>query len=147
MSILRSAFGDRSILVAQRTSDWRGAVWLAGEGLVASGRTTPDYTSQMVATVEELGPYIVLAPGLALAHAHPGPAVLNQGLSLVTLATPVNFGNPKNDPVDVVIGLAASDHEGHLDLMGALAVFLSDDNMMTKLRKVTVREELLELLD
>ena len=43
--------------------------------------------------VDEHGPYIVIAPGLALAHARPGPEVLADGLAVVTLAEPVPFGH------------------------------------------------------
>src|SRR5947208_427159 len=45
--------------------DWRAAVRASGEALVAAGITTPAYTDQMIATVEALGPYIVLAPVIA----------------------------------------------------------------------------------
>ena len=107
-------------------TDWRAAVRLAGDALVASGATTPAYTDEMVATVEQLGPYIVLAPGIALAHARPSPAVLRAGMSLVTLREPVPFGHRQNDPVRLVIGLAAVDEEGHIAALSTLAEFLSD---------------------
>ena len=38
------------------------------DALVASGATTPAYTDEMVATVEQLGPCIVIAPGIAPSH-------------------------------------------------------------------------------
>jgi PTS system ascorbate-specific IIA component len=107
-------------------ADWRAAVRLAGDALVASGATDAPYTDAMVATVEELGPYIVLAPGIALAHARPSPAVHRAGISLVTLLRPVPFGNRENDPVGLVIGLAAADEEGHVTALATLAEFLAD---------------------
>jgi PTS system ascorbate-specific IIA component len=115
-----------AIRIGETAADWRGAVRLAGDALVASGATTPDYTNQMVATVEQLGPYIVIAPGIALAHSRPSPAVLRAGLSLVTLRDPVAFGHRKNDPVSLVIGLAAVDEEGHITALSTLAEMLSD---------------------
>ena len=75
-----------AIRLGETAADWRAAVRLAGDALVASGATTPAYTDEMVATVEQLGPYIVIAPGIALAHSRPSPAVLRAGISLVTLA-------------------------------------------------------------
>jgi hypothetical protein len=39
----------------------------------------------MIRMIEEHGPYVVIAPGLALAHARPGPDVLADGLAVVTL--------------------------------------------------------------
>ena len=43
------------------------------------------------------------------------------GMSLAVLAQPVAFGNAANDPVSVVFGLAALDHDKHLELLAAFA--------------------------
>lgn len=117
--------GD-AIRIGETATDWRAAVRLAGDALVASGATTPPYTEEMVSTVEQLGPYIVIAPGIALAHARPSSAVLRAGISLVTLLEPVAFGHRKNDPVRLVIGLAAVDEESHITALSTLAELLSD---------------------
>ena len=116
-----------AIRIGETAADWRAAVRLAGDALVASGVTTPAYTDQMVATVQQLGPYIVIAPGIALAHSRPSPAVLRAGISLVTLLEPVAFGHRENDPVRLVIGLAAVDEEGHITALSTLAELLSDE--------------------
>jgi PTS system ascorbate-specific IIA component len=116
-----------AVRIGRTAADWRAAVRLAGDALVASGATTPAYTDQMVATVEELGPYIVIAPGIALAHARPSPAVLRAGISLVTLRQPVPFGHRTNDPVRLVIGLAAVDEAGHITALSTLAELLADE--------------------
>jgi PTS system ascorbate-specific IIA component len=65
----------------------------------------------MIGVIEEFGAYVVIAPGLALAHARPGADVRREGLAVVTLAEAVPFGHPHNDPVRVVIGLAVSNAE------------------------------------
>jgi PTS system ascorbate-specific IIA component len=105
---------------------WRDAVRLAGDLLTDSGATAPEYTDEMVQAIEALGPYVVLAPGLALAHARPSPAVHRTGLSWVTLAEPVAFGHATNDPVRLVVGLAGLDHEAHVAALSQLAVLLGD---------------------
>jgi PTS system ascorbate-specific IIA component len=124
---LSDLLSPTAIRIGAFASDWRDAVRVAGDALVASGATRDGYTDEMIRTVESLGPYIVIAPGVALAHARPSPAVLRPGFSLVTLATPVPFGHSKNDPVSLVIGLAAPDDEGHVNALATLAEFLSDD--------------------
>jgi PTS system ascorbate-specific IIA component len=45
----------------------------------------------------------------------------------VTLLEPVAFGHRENDPVRLVIGLAAVDEEGHITALSTLADFLSDE--------------------
>jgi PTS system ascorbate-specific IIA component len=117
-----------AIRIGASATDWRGAVRLAGDALVASHATDAPYTDEMIKAVEELGPYIVIAPGIALAHSRPSPAVRRAGVSLVTLVRPVAFGHRVNDPVRLVVGLAAPDEEGHVTALATLADFLSDEH-------------------
>lgn len=117
---------DSAITIGAHASDWREAVELAGAALAASGATEPGYAARMIQVIDEFGAYIVIAPGLALAHARPGPDVLADGLSIVTLAEPVVFGHPHNDPVSVVIGLAVSSPEGHVTSVAELANVFND---------------------
>ena len=130
---LAKAFGEDSIRVGAIALDREHAIEMAGELLVASGRSTPEYTDSMLEAVAENGPYIVIAPGIALAHGRPSEAVLEIGLSLVTLAEPVIFGNEANDPVRLVIGLCAVDHSSHIDIMAELATFLGDSASVNNL--------------
>lgn len=115
-----------AIAIGADAPDWRAAVRAAGDRLVAGGATRAAYTDEMIAAVEELGPYMVIAPGIALAHSRPSPAVLRAGMSIVTLRQPVTFGHPQNDPVRLVVGLAAPDEEGHVTALSTLAEFLAD---------------------
>ncbi|MGO1544726.1 MAG: PTS sugar transporter subunit IIA [Gulosibacter sp.] len=123
-------------------SDWRAAIRISGDLLVSSGATTDEYTEAMVKTVEELGPYMVIAPGFALAHARPSEAVKQTGLSWVKLAEPVEFGSAANDPVDLVVGLAALDHDSHIQIMSKLAGVLANSEVLARLRASTDPEEI-----
>lgn len=125
-----------AMVVGGQADDWRQAIRLAGDALVAGGTTTAAYTDEMVETVERLGPYIVIAPGLALAHSRPSPAVLRTGLSWVGLARPVAFGSKANDPVHLVVGLAATDHKAHLRAMSQLAMLISDRGRLEHLTSI-----------
>jgi ascorbate PTS system EIIA or EIIAB component len=115
-----------AITIGADAPDWRAAVRAAGDALVEGGATGAAYTDEMIAAVEELGPYMVIAPGIALAHSRPSPAVLRAGISIVTLGHPVAFGHAQNDPVRLVVGLAAPDEEGHVTALSTLAEFLAD---------------------
>ena len=106
------------------------AIVRVGELLAASGRTSAGYTGEMLAVLDELGPYFVIAPGIAIAHARPSESVLSAGLSLAVLATPVEFGSDHNDPVRLVFGLCAKDHDGHIEVLAGLAEVLSDDTQI-----------------
>lgn len=122
-----------AVVIGAEVADWRAAVRVAGAALVASGAALPGYSDEMIRMIEEHGPYVVIAPGLALAHARPGSSVLADGLSIVTLATPIPFGHPHNDPVTVVLGLAITSIEGHLESIADLANVFNDSSAIPAL--------------
>ena len=140
------ALADRAIVLGARAADWRDAVRLAGDALVDSGCTTAQYTEAMIRMVDDHGPYIVIAPGLALAHARPGPEVRCDGLSVVTLAHPVEFGHAHNDPVRVVIGLAGVAADGHLEAVAQLANAFNDAAAIPALAAATTRDAVRTIL-
>ena len=131
---LSDGLAEDAIITHAVAADWRAAITLAGDALTTSGVTTSAYTAEMLAAVDTLGPYIVIVPGLAIAHSRPSPAVLRAGMSWVSLETPIPFGNAKNDPVSLVLGLAAPDHDGHLGIMSALATLLLDADALAELK-------------
>jgi PTS system ascorbate-specific IIA component len=143
---LADELSEASIVTQATVANWREAITLAGDALVAGGVTTDAYTTEMITAIEELGPYVVIVPGLAIAHSRPSPAVLRAGLSWVSLREPVEFGHSTNDPVTLVVGLAAPDHHGHIDIMAALANVLADDDALARLRSATSPSQVQELL-
>ncbi|QEV16345.1 PTS sugar transporter subunit IIA [Streptomyces alboniger] len=135
MAALNEILPVEAVLLDAPAADWREAVRRAGDLLVATGAATDTYTAEMIENVEQNGPYIVIAPGLALAHARPSPAVLGTGMSWVRLAAPVRFGHEAHDPVELVVGLAAKDASEHTAAMAALARLLADPAAARALRE------------
>ena len=144
--LVNSALGVGSILLQQSAANWRECFQLAGNALVESKRVRDSYIQEMIDAFEELGPYMVIAPGIALAHARPSKSVLETGLSLVTLSEPVAFGSVNNDPVRLVIGLAAVDHDSHIDLMAALSELLMDETKVNILLQTDKEPEVRQTL-
>ena len=109
----------------------------------SSPRAPPptSYTDAMIGMVEEHGPYIVISPGLAFAHARPGGAVVRDGLAVVTLAAPVAFGHPHNDPVSVVLGLAVAEVGTHLESIGEIANLFNDATVTGRIAAATTADE------
>lgn len=142
---LAVAFGEDSIRVLAVALDREHAIQLSGDLLVSSGRVTPVYVDEMVEVLETHGPYFVIAPGIALAHSKPSDAVISTGLSLITLAEPVIFENAANDPVRVVIGMCATDHDSHIEMLAELAALLSDEPTVKSLLNAVDTEQIREL--
>ena len=116
-----------------KVADWQEAVNLSVGLLEKNGYVEQRYIDATLDSVRTLGPYIVLAPGIAIPHARPEDGALKTGISLVTLATPVYFGSEENDPVRLIIGLASNDRTSHIGLLKKLCNFLALDGCIAQL--------------
>jgi PTS system ascorbate-specific IIA component len=137
---------EAGVLLGADAADWRAAVRLAGSALAATGSALESYSDEMIRMVEEHGPYVVIAPGLALAHARPGPDVIADGVSVVTLRSPVSFGHPHHDPVSVVLGLAMTRVEAHLASVAEIANIFNDPDAITAVAEATSPAEVLAVM-
>ena len=143
---LPDLFAPGAIVLDERAADWEAAVRASGRLLEESGVADAVYTEAMVASVHDNGPYIVLAPGFALAHARPSEAVHRTGMAWVRLASPVEFGHAKNDPVTLVVALAALDGSAHQAAMGSLALLLADPEARAALDSAATPDDVRALL-
>jgi len=129
-----------------QAADWKEAVRAAGHLLEAAGSATREYTEAMVAAVVELGPYMVILPGFALAHAAPSDAVLRNDASLITLKDPVHFGS-ENDPVYVVLSICCTDRESHREYTKRIALMIMQEGAVDRLASAGSVEEILSVLE
>lgn len=123
------------------------AVRKSGELLVHSGLATNNYVDGMIENVEINGTYIVIAPGIAMPHARPEEGALDVGFSIVSLKEPVVFGHPKNDPVKIVIGLCAIDHQTHLKALAELVEILSHEENVACFANATSKTEIMDIIE
>jgi PTS system ascorbate-specific IIA component len=110
-----------SAAVRVTADSWPAAIRAAGHGLVERRAADDRYVERCIAQVRADGPYIVVAPGIALAHARPEDGARALGVSVAVLAQAVAFGHAANDPVDVVFAFCSPDRDSHVGLLSALA--------------------------
>lgn len=147
MSELADLLSEDAIALDLEVDDWQGAVRAAGALLEKTGVADATYTQSMIDNVVDNGPYIVIAPGFAFAHARPSEAVHRTGMSWVRLATPVEFGHKRNDPVTLVVALAAKDDKAHTRSMAELAKVLANKQIKQRLDTATTPAQVLEALN
>jgi mannitol/fructose-specific phosphotransferase system IIA component (Ntr-type) len=143
---LTSIFTEKTVRARVEASSWEDSVDQVGKMLEEAGKIEPGYTEAMKNTIRELGAYSVIAPGIAMPHARPEDGVREPCFALITLSTPVNFGNPENDPVDIVVAFGATDKEKHVQVLSQIAELFGDDEAVQKIRGAQSDGELLELL-
>lgn len=144
--MLRDLLNKDTIELSVVANNWKEAITRGGEILVNSGFIKSSYIDEMIESINQLGPYIVVMPGVAFAHAKPSASVLCNGLSLVRFETPVEFGNAKNDPVSVMFTIAAIDEKKHMDEIQALAMLLMQEDNVEKLMKSS-KAEIIQLIE
>jgi PTS system ascorbate-specific IIA component len=143
---LGAALPAAAISLREPIPDREAAIRRSGELLSVGGRVDAAYTDEMLAALAEYGPYIVIAPGVVLAHARPSPAVHEVAFSILTVDPPIAFGHAENDPVRLVVGLAAPDDESHIEALRQLAELLGEDDTRTRLFEATSPHAVLELI-
>ena len=122
---------------------WQEATEAAGQLLVSAGLVEARYVAAMQRVLQELGPYAVIAPGIALLHARPDDGVLAPCLALITLSQAVEFGSEQNDPVDLVFALGAVDKTAHIAALQELAGLLMEPQVLERLRSAADDQALL----
>ncbi len=133
MSDLAKWLTHEKVQYLERVADWKEAIQAAGRPLLSEGAITQDYVNTIIAQKQEIGPYFVIAPRIAMPHARPEQGAKALGLSIVKLGQPVNFDADENDPVDVIIMFSAPDSNSHIEMISQLAEVLSDDEAMERI--------------
>lgn len=119
--------------VGLKADNWEDAIRKASKILLAKGAILQSYVEGMINAVKENGPYIVIAPHVALAHTRPEHGANALGISFSLLEAPIPFGSDTNDPVKLIITFSSVDNESHLELLSELVDVLMDEERMEKI--------------
>lgn len=148
MKLRDSLAQNHSVRLQAEASTWQEAVGIGVDLLVKAGVVEPRYYQAILDGVARFGPYFVIAPGLAMPHGRPEEGVKQTGFALVTLKTPLIFNHEDNDPVDILITLAAVDAHAHqeIGIMQIVTLFEDEENF-DRLRACRSEQEVLDLID
>lgn len=130
VSLLQDLLSEDNVSFHYPAETWEDVIRHGGQLMVDAGFTELTYTEAMIDVVRDMGPYIVLAPGLAMPHARPEMGAKQVGAALVTLEKPIDFGSPENDPVSVAIFLCAPNKDEHIQLLTDIATLFEDEEFL-----------------
>lgn len=130
VSLLQDLLSEDNVSFRYPAETWEDVIRHGGQLMVDAGFTDTTYTEAMIDVVRDMGPYIVLAPGLAMPHARPEMGAKQVGAALVTLEKPIDFGSPENDPVSVAIFLCAPNKDEHIQLLTDIATLFEDEEFL-----------------
>lgn len=142
---LASAFGPNSISLHSQAKSFHEAVTFAVGNLIADQAVTPDYLVDVIANLESLGPYFVVAPGIAIAHAKPSEFVFRNAWALAKFDQGVTSGS-HNDPVQLVFAFCATDSSSHLELLAEFANWMATPGLVNSLQNASAESVIRNLL-
>ncbi|WP_193016181.1 PTS sugar transporter subunit IIA [Proteus sp. FME41] len=125
--MLKTLLTPDVVQVVPSVSDWREAIKVACQPLIDKGCIEPRYIDAIYSSHEKIGPYYVLGPGIAMPHARPEDGVNQLSLALMIVEQGVEFGADENDPVKLLIVLAAKDNDSHINAIMKLAELFDND--------------------
>lgn len=127
-------------------ADWRQAVSLSCQPLRDNGTIEARYVEAIYRSHEAIGPYYVVGPGIAMPHARPEDGANKMGVSLTVIREGVNFDSEGNDPVHLLIVLAATDSNSHIGIITALAHLFDTPEDSASLMAATQPEQILSII-
>ncbi len=144
--MLSDALNEESIKLNVECTNWEDAIREAGNVLYKNKIITKEYIENTINGTKELGPYIVIAKGVAMPHATTNIGVLKSGISLITLKEPIEFGNKENDPVYYVFMIATSDMETHISILSNLSDLLQKQEFYNILESANSPSDIIEYI-
>lgn len=125
---------------------WQEAIIKGTEILEEKNFITDAYKIAIIKNIEEMGPQMVIVPGIVLAHLAPGKFCKKLGFSITTLKKPVIFGFPRHDPVKVVITLSLVNEHIYKKALMQLFNILQNRNTRNVLINASSKNEILDLI-
>ncbi len=145
--MLHDLLTSDTIQITSEELDWQQALQVAAQPLLDGHFIEQSYVDAMIEGVNKLGPYIVIAPGIALPHARPEDGVHKVGMSFLKLNQPCAFSEKDDHQVTLLFVLAAVDNEEHLKALSQLSILLSDAANIEQLNKAETVNEVLSLIN
>lgn len=147
VKIFKELIEEKRVVYRDSVGDWKEAIKTAAQPLLEQDLIEEDYITAMIDSVEEHGPYIVIAPNIAIPHAKKETAVNETSMSFMRLKKAVNFGDAPEHKAKLIFILASIDNESHLSLLENMVTKLSDQEVVDQLLKSENIDDLKKIFD
>lgn len=134
------------IRLDKSVNNWKEAIITCAEPMLFDGFIEPAYVAEMINVVLENGPYIVFAPGVAIAHANPRFGVHKFSAAFLRLKEPVKFDHPDNDPVKYVIAVGVDDSAQCTNALFHIMNIMVNPLALSLLEQAKCQQDILDVL-
>lgn len=109
------------------------AIKTSVQTLVDAGHVNEQYGDEIIDHLDKFGPYMVIGPHIALLHSNFENVNVPVSMSIVHFENGVEFGHDRFDPVKVVVILATSQPQIHLNALGQLSRIIMNEEHRNEL--------------
>ncbi|CAH0537231.1 PTS sugar transporter subunit IIA [Vibrio marisflavi] len=145
--MLRELITSDVIRIHKDASDWKDAIHKSCEALIENGSIEPSYVDAIYRSHEELGPYYVVGPNMAMPHARPEDGVNRLSLAITVIQDGVAFNSQENDPVKMLVTLAATDSNSHVEAISKLAELFMNQEHVDAVCTAQSTKDVLEIIE
>ncbi len=117
-----------------------------GQRLAGNGSIEPRYVDAIYHSHDTIGPYYVVGPGIAMPHARPEEGANKLSLALTLIPSGVNFDADENDPVKLLIVLAATDSTSHIEAISQLAKLFDNEKDIQAILTAKTTQDILSVI-
>lgn len=144
--MLTNLLNAKTVRVETSCVDYTDAIDISSGLLVKTGSIKESYVNAIKKSLEKNGPYMVLAPEVALLHARPEDGVNEACMSLLVVNSGVAFGHKEHDPVKLIFTFGAVDNTSHLEALKELMALLTNESSFRRLKQAVTKEEVLQII-
>ena len=128
-----------SIVVREKVENWEEAINESVRILEKKGVVPEDYKEKIIENIKKIGPYIFIAPEIALPHTqYFGKTKV--GISLLKLSEEVVFDQERK--ARLFFAFSAEDGDSHISMIQGLATFLSNEENVTQILSMDRPEDI-----
>lgn len=130
-----------NVQILASAEDWKDAVRKSDVPLEKGNFITANYKKAIIENVEKLGPYICIAPHVAMPHARPEQGALKTQIAVTLFRNEISF--PRKDATaKLFITLSAADSESHLQVLVKISELLQDEQKAAQILNAADEKEL-----
>lgn len=134
------------IRVYPSAKNWQDALEKSCSALIENGAVEPRYLQAIIHSHQEIGPYYVIGPGMAMPHARPEDGVNRLSLAITIIQQGVSFDADENDPIKMLVTLAATDSESHIETIAQLAELFMNEQHVAQICQANNVDDVLAII-
>lgn len=146
LSLLKQLYRKGYFSVHEGFDDWRCAIEVSVLPLVERGIVEDTYAGRIINNIDQIGPYICIAPHICIPHAEHNTDIHKTTLCFMKCNRAVIFGDTQENQAELFFVLASVTPDEHINQLGLLVETLEQEDLIQLLLETKTLAEFDSLL-